>query len=208
MEEHVVNRSHDGPLSALDGLFVRRSVRAYTSQRLDHATIRSLLDAAVQAPTAMHAEPWTFVIVQDRATLKRYSDRAKESWAREADKYRDLHAGVDAAARRAFAERLASPDFNLFYDASTLIVICAKPLGPFVAADCWLAAENLMLAACALGLGTCCIGSAIPALNSPEVKAELGMPSDVEAVAPIIVGVPSGPATEVPRKDPEILYWK
>ena len=81
-------------------------------------------------------------------------------------------------------------------------------MGPFVAADCWLAAENLMLAACALGLGTCCIGSAIPTLNSPDVKAELGIPSDVEAVAPIIVGVPSGAATAVSRKDPEILYWK
>jgi nitroreductase len=187
---------------------MRRSVRAYTLQRLDETTVRALLDAAVQAPTAVHSEPWTFAILQDVARLKRYSDLAKEGWAREADKYRDLHAGVDAAARRAFAERLASPDFNLFYDASTLIVICAKPMGPFVAADCWLAAENLMLAACALGLGTCCIGSAIPTLNSPDVKSELGMPSDVEAVAPIIVGVPSGPATEVPRKDPEILHWK
>lgn len=47
-------------------------------------------------------------------------------------------------------------------------------------ADCWLAAENLMLSACALGLGTCCIGSAIPALNSPEAKSELGISADVE----------------------------
>jgi nitroreductase len=196
------------PLSALDAMFVRRSVRAYTSQKLDKPTIRALLDAAVQAPTAMHAEPWSFVIVQDQMALKRYSDRAKDSWAQEADKYRDLHAGVDAATRAAFAERLASPDFCLFYDASTLIVICAKPLGPFVAADCWLAAENLMLAACALGLGSCCIGSAIPALNSPDIKSELGIPPDAEAVAPIIVGVPSGPTAEVSRKDPEILCWK
>ena len=43
-----------------------------------------------------------------------------------------------------------------------------------------------------------CIGSAIPALNSPEAKSELRIPADVEAVAPIIVGVPSGPATEGP----------
>lgn len=128
--------------------------------------------------------------------------------AQEAAKYRDLHVGVDAATESAFVERFASPDFCVFYDASTLIVICAKPLGPFVVADCWLAAENLMLAACALGLGTCCVGSAIPALNSPDIKSELGIPPDVDIVAPIIVGVASGPATEVPRKDPQILYWK
>ena len=86
--------------------------------------------------------------------------------------------------------------------------LLARPMGPFVAADCWLAAENLMLAAGALGLGTCCIGSAIPVLNSPDIKSELGIPADVEAVAPIIVGVPSGPTRETPRKDPEILFWK
>ena len=196
------------PLSGLDVIFTRRSVRAYTPQKLEKSTIKSLLDAAVQAPTAMHMEPWAFVVVQDEATLKRYSDRAKGSWAKEATKYRDLHAGVDAEAGKEFAERFASPDFCIFYDANTLIVICARPMGPFVAADCWLAAENLMLAAGALGLGTCCIGSAIPVLNSPDIKSELGIPADVEAVAPIIVGVPSGPTSETPRKDPEILFWK
>jgi nitroreductase len=196
------------PLSALDAIFTRRSVRAYAPEKVDAPTIRALLDAAVQAPTAMHAEPWAFVVIQDAATLKRYSDLAKGSWAREAARYRDLHAGIDAAAASAFAERFASPDFCVFYDATTLIVICAKPMGPFVAADCWLAAENLMLAACALGLGTCCIGSALPALNSPETKSELGIPADVEAVAPIIVGVPSGPASEVRRRDPQILHWR
>jgi nitroreductase len=196
------------PLTALDAIFSRRSVRTYTPQQLDAATIRSLLDAAVQAPTAMHVEPWAFVVIQDSAMLKRLSERAKGSWARAAAHYRDLHTGADAAAKEAFAARFTSPDFCIFYDSSTLIAICAKPLGPFVVADCWLAAENLMLAACALGLGTCCIGSAVPALNSPDTKAELSIPANVEVVAPIIVGVPSGPGTDVLRNDPHVLYWK
>lgn len=195
------------PLSALDVIFIRRSIRAYTAQPLDEPTIRALLDAAVQAPTAMHTEPWAFVVVQDRATLKRISDRAKGGWIREAGHYRDLHRGVDAALASAFAERFATPDFSVFYDAGTLIAIGANPHGPFVAADCWLAAENLMLAACALGLGTCCVGSAVPALNSPDTKAELRIPSDVEIVAPIIIGVPAEPAVAVARRDPRIVSW-
>lgn len=191
------------PLSALDAIFTRRSVRSYTGQKLDEPTIRALLDAAVQAPTVMHTEPWAFVVIQDDATLKRFSDRAKASWAKEVIKYRDLHRPGDAA----ISAQVANPEFCVFYDAGTLIVICAKPMGPFVVADCWLAAENLMLAACALGLGTCCIGSAVPALNTVDAKAELGIPLDVTAVAPIIVGVPSGSAAPVSRRDPEILYW-
>ncbi|HUK32333.1 MAG TPA: nitroreductase family protein, partial [Vicinamibacterales bacterium] len=106
------------------------------------------------------------------------------------------------------AARVADPAFSLFYDAGTLIVICAKPLGPFVDADCWLAAENLMLAACALGLGTCCIGSVVPVLRTPEMKTALSIPTEIMPVAPVIVGVPAGAATEVPRKEPHILSWK
>ena len=157
--------------------------------------------------TAMYEEPWAFVVVQDDATLKRYSDRAKGTWAKEVAKYRDLHIPGDRAMGASFADQFANPEFCIFYNAGTLIVICAKPMGPVVTADCWLAAENLMLAACAMGLGTCCIGSAVPALNTPDVKAELGIPVDVTAVAPIIVGVPSGSAAATLRKDVEILYW-
>jgi hypothetical protein len=45
-------------------------------------------------------------------------------------------------------------------------------------------------------------------MNTPESKAELGLASDVHAVAAIIVGVPSGAAAPVPRKDPHIVYWE
>lgn len=203
-----MHRDVQSPLSALDVIFARRSVRDYTPQRLDEPTIRGLLDAAVQAPTALHEEPWAFVVIQDAALLKRYSDVAKGNWAEEAPRYRQLHRGIDAEAAKAFAERFASPDFSIFYNATTLIVICAQHAGPFATADCWLAAENLMLAACALGLGTCCIGSAVPALNSPAIKAELGIPNDVEVVAPIIVGVPASTPVESPRRSAQILGWK
>ena len=196
------------PLTALDAIFSRRSVRAYAPDSVDAATIRSLLDAAVQAPTAMHQEPWAFVVIQDGATLKRLSDRAKKNWAREADDYRGLHGDGAGAATQALVQQFGSPDFCIFYDATTLIVICAKPMGPFVSADCWLAAENLMLAAAALGLGTCCVGSAIPMLNSSETRSELKIPGDVRAIAPIVVGVPREPANEVTRKEPQILDWQ
>ena len=204
----AVHAKLERPLSALDAIFTRRSVRAYTDEPLDTATIRSLLDAAVQAPTAMHAEPWAFVVVQDRAALKRYSDLAKGTWGKEAINYRDLHAPGDAGLAARFAERIADPAFCIFYDAGTLIVICANAHGGFAVADCWLAAENLMLAASAMGLGTCCIGSAVPVLSTSDVRAELGIPDGVTPIAPIIVGVPRGTPEAVSRKDPQILSWK
>jgi nitroreductase len=64
-----------------------------------------------------------------------------------------------------------------------------------------------MLAATSLMLGSCCIGFAIPMLNTPEVKSELNIPAEVSAVAAIIVGFPAGTTPPVPRKAPDILKW-
>ena len=191
----------EASISAIDAINHRRAVRDYTPQKIDQAVIRILLDAAVHAPTAVHEEPWAFAIVQDRNTLKRLSDNVKELLASGTDSIQPL-LGSHAL------DRFTNPEFNVFYNAGTLVVIYGKPLGPFVVADCWLAAENLMLAAFANGLGTCPIGLAVAALNTPQWKRELGVPAEMTAIAPIIVGLPAGETPPVPRKPPEILSWK
>ncbi len=188
-------------IDTMGAIRARRSVRSYTPRKLDRATIGILLDAAVQAPTAMHQEPWAFVVVQDEDRLKRISDRAKRFFVEEA---RRTH--LDRGGHT--LEMFERPDFNIFYDASTLIVICGNPAVPFVSADCWLAAENLLLAAVSMGLGTCVIGSAVSGLNTPETKSELGIPSELSAIAPIIAGVPASAPPVAPRKEPRILAWK
>jgi nitroreductase len=194
-------------LGTLDAIYQRRAVRNYLPDLVDDATVRRLLDAAVHAPTAMHEEPWAFVVVQDRAVLARISDRAKAMMVAEATAHRELLRAPGAAPANRHVAMLTEPAFNIFYDAGTLIVVCGKRLGQFVVADCWLATENLMLAARALGLGSCCIGFSLPALHAPDVKRELGIPDDVDAVAAVIVGVPRGETPPVPRKAPEILRW-
>ena len=188
-------------MSAMDAIYHRRSVRDYTPQTIGQAVILTLLDAAVHAPTAMHEEPWSFAVIQDRNLLNRLSDSAKERVRSEAQ-------GSDSHHAKHSLDLVNKPDFHVFYNAGTLIVIYGKFQGPFVVADCWLAAENLMLAACAKGLGTCVIGFAVSALNTPEWKAELKIPAEMTAIAPIIVGVPAGETPPVPRKKPEILIWK
>lgn len=183
----------------MDVIYRRRAVRSYKPQLVDDDTIQVLLRAAVQAPTAVHSEPWAFAIIQDRSLLKRLSDLAK------VQQLQSLPHNDKVVGYRALLE---NPEFNIFYDAGTLVVIYGPAKGPYVAADCWLAAENLMLAACALGLGTCPIGFAVPALNAAPMKAELGIAAELSAVAPIILGVPSGSSSPVSRKEPQILCWK
>lgn len=188
----------------MDVIHQRRSVRAYTEKQPGESLVRELLDAAVHAPTAMHLEPWAFAVIQDKAVLKRYSERAKSILRAPGGAVGWGSAGRAPHDRPAM---LDDPAFNIFYDAGTLIVICRRQGGPFADADCWLAAENLMLAAAAKGLGSCCIGFAVSVLNTAEVKRELHIPADGAAVAPIILGYARGSVPAVPRKAPEILAW-
>jgi len=181
-------------IPVMEAIYKRRAVRSYKAQAVDPETVKLLLAAAVQAPTAIHEEPWSFLVIQDRDLLREISESAKSL--------------IDSETRKHLGHHFTEPDFNIFYNAGTLIVIYGKPYGPFVVADCWLAAENLMLAAYAHGLATCVIGLAVQALNTPEWKRKLGVPQDYTAYAPLILGVPEGKTAPVPRKEPDIIAWK
>ncbi|MBU1775721.1 MAG: nitroreductase family protein, partial [Gammaproteobacteria bacterium] len=150
---------------------------------------------------ATQEEPWAFLVIQNRETLRWLSDLAKPVFIKEV---RSRHSqGVSHSF-----EHLDQSDFDIFHGANTLIVICARMTSPFVSADCWLAAENLMLAACDLGLGTCVIGSSISVLNTQKVKRELDIPDEYAVVAPVIVGIPDAETAATSRKAPLILAWK
>lgn len=186
----------------LTAIYRRRSVRSYMPEDVAPITLNRLLRAAVQAPTAMHRESCAFAVIQNRDVLRRYSDSAKSLLL-----HQQATVGMPEAQELSLHDRLLDPAFNIFYDAGALVVICRKSDTSFAEADCWLAAQNLMLAAVAENLGSCCIGLALPALNTAEAHRELCIPEGGAAVAAIILGVPSGPATPTTRKPPKILCW-
>jgi nitroreductase len=175
----------------------RRAVREYTDEAVDKRTIRNLIAAAVQAPSAVNQQPWTFTVVRDQSVLDRLSNEAKTHML--------ANLPVNGHADH-FRSLLGEPTFQIFYHAPVLILIAARAPGPWNLEDCALAAQNLMLAAYAAGLGSCWIGFAQHFLNTPAGKHLLALPADCVPVAPIIVGHAKTPPPPVPRKDPEI-HW-
>jgi nitroreductase len=180
-------------LEAIDG---RRSVREYTDEPVGDATLNALIEAAIKAPSAINQQPWSFVIVKDQALLQRISDQAKAHL---------LKASLGAPARP-FRDMLNDPNFHIFYHAPVLVVIAAAEPTDWAVEDCALAAENLMLAAYAQGLGTCWIGFAQHWLATAEGKSALGLPPTYAPIAPIIVGHPRRRPAPVPRKAPNIRW--
>jgi len=133
-----------------DAIYARRAVRAYKLDPIDEATIRAIIDAAIQAPSAVNEQPWSFTVVRDKALLACVSDAARAHM---------LATTPVGLLSHHFKYILSDPKFNIFYDAPVLIVIASKTEGPWATIDCALAAQNLILAARAAGLGTCSIGS-------------------------------------------------
>lgn len=185
-------------MEVLDAINRRRSVRRYTEVAVHPAMIRDLLQAATMAPSALNQQPWAFAVIRGRERLARYSNRAKEHLLSILPQMLKLHQRAD---------QLASESYNVFHGAGTVVVIYAKPSQHHPADDCWLAAQNLLLAAHAFGLGTCLIGFARPWLNLPEIKRELGVPDSYVAVAPIVVGWPASIPHAPPRDEPEVVCW-
>ncbi|MFA6986787.1 MAG: nitroreductase [Arenimonas sp.] len=175
----------------------RRAVREYTADAVDEQRIRQLIAAAIQAPSAVNQQPWTFTVVRDQQLLDQLSNDSK----------RHMLASTPAGSYPdRFHSMLGDPDFHIFYHAPVLILISAAVAGPWIVEDCALAAENLMLAACASGLGSCWIGFAQDFLKTPAGKHLLGLPESWVPVAPIIVGHPKHAVPPVPRKEPEIRW--
>lgn len=186
-------------MNTLEAIYERRSVRRFSDLSVNDDEIHKLLDAAVQAPTATNSQPWAFAVIRGSAVLRDLSDGAKAYLLANMDKLRHLCK---------YEKVLSKPQYNIFYNAQCLIVIFARPEGPHPDYDCCLAAQNIMLAATELGLGTCWIGFASHYLNLPEIKSAFHISGEYNAVAPIIVGHPKFKMPKVTKKTPAILYWQ
>ncbi len=153
----------------------RRSIRAYTSDKVSDEDIEKLIDAAHWAPSAGNIQPWEFVIVRDAKIKRRLSA---------------------AALNQKFIE-----------EAPVVIVVCAdedrsgwrygsRGTNLYCLQDTAAATQNILLAACALGLGACWIG----AFHEDEVEKALNTPRGVRPVAIIPVGHPAEKPTAPPRR--------
>jgi nitroreductase len=179
-----------------EAIYTRRAVREFTSKAVDQATLINLIDAAIQASSAVNEQGWSFTVVRDRAVLARISNQAKAHILRTPPTGLGPH----------HFHGLDDPNFDIISHAPVLIVISSITKTQWAAENCALAAENLMLSACAAGLGTCWIGFAQTSLDSPEGKATIQLPPDYTPIAPIIVGHPKSAPPRVPRKAPEIRW--
>jgi nitroreductase len=192
----------------LKNIYARRSVRTYSEQPVEEEQIREIIKAGTHAPTGMNTQPLRFAVISNKAKLKECSDVAKHMFME------NLRFGMESATpehrakMEGYIRTLSDPNFNLFYDAPVLVLVFAAPNAITPDEDGSLAAENMMLAAASMGIGSCWIGFAKPLGHNPKVMAELGIPMDHKIIAPLIFGHPKNKGMEPSKRDePLIMKW-
>ncbi len=189
------------PNEIFKNIYERRSIRNYRPDAVPDDAVKEIIRAGIFAPSAMNVQPWGFVVIRNREMIKRLSDKAKELWIEQSK-------NMQSPDLQRLADLVSVPTYNLFYNAPLLIMIFADPRGFMPQVDCAMAAENMMLAARSLGLGSCWIGLAQPLERVSSIMKELGVPEKHRLVGSLIFGFPAGEVQEAPIRNRDvILRW-
>jgi len=165
-------------MEAIEALLSRRSVRRFTDELVKDEDVTLLLRAAMQAPSAGNAQPWHFVVLTDRAAL---------------DIIPTFH-----------------PFANMAAEAPLAILVCAdQGLEKYSSRwplDCAAAAENMLLAAHASGLGAVWVGVYPEEQRMGAFRQLLDIPEEILPVALIVIGHPLETRPPVNRFRPERVH--
>lgn len=147
----------------------RRSVRHFDGKPLPDEQIEQILEAGRWAPSGANAQPWRFIVVTQKDTLKAIAERCYYKL------FKSRHVG----------------------EAGAVVVICADPDAgsPTYMLDCAIAGTNMTLMATALGIGSCWIG----AFEEPALRGILHIPEKLKMIALIAFGYEVGKASIPPR---------
>ena len=162
----------------LELIFSRRSIREYTDEPISDEALHTILEAGMSGPTCANTRDWSFIVVRDKETLNKMADGN----GRPAGPLRGAAVGILVLGdlERAFAR------------AQEYWVI-----------DGAIAAQNMILAAKALGIGSVWLGT-WPQMERVEKQRELfDLPETVIPHSIIAFGYPAGEESDKPHPDYE-----
>lgn len=140
-------------------IYKRRSIRNYTDKKIGEKNLKKILKAGMNAPSAHNLKPYEFIVVTKKQTLK---DLSKTG----------LYCHMLEYAQAAIV----------------IISIADEEKTPYWQADCGAVAENMLLEATHLGIGSCWIGEYPNIEKCKKVKQILRIPNNYKVFATIALG--------------------
>ena len=175
----------------LSNMMARRSIRKYLDKPVEHEKLEVIVKCGINAPSGMNRQPWIVRVVEDQKLIADVTEVYKQENAEQVARDKDFK--------------------NMFRNAPNLICVCT-PANGGGELDAGLLGENMMLAAQAMGLGTCCLGGPVRFLLSNEkckfFLDRLDIPADYKLNYILAIGYPDEQPDAKPRDASKVKYIK
>jgi FMN reductase [NAD(P)H] len=167
-------RTRRETMEVTDAIDRRKSVRAYEGKPLPKEVVLRIVEAGQWPP---NAGPFHLSVIRNDALREKINNRTKEAMVRSDIEF--------------LRQRASLPGYEPLYGAPAVILLSAPADAPFGAMNTALAAENMLLQATDLGLGSCFLVSPTRVLNGDdnrELAKESGVPEGYVVQCAVIVG--------------------
>ncbi|MBO5717639.1 MAG: nitroreductase [Alistipes sp.] len=175
--------------AVVETIMTRRSVRNYTAEPVNREQMAKILECGIYAPSAMNMQPWAVRVVDAP----------------------DFIEGVTNIAVEQNPQLKEQEGFRNFFRNAPTVAFIACPVESYSGEyDCGLLSENMMLAAWSMGVGSCCLGSVVPVMNSEAAKPyleRLQLPEGYKLQVAIAFGYPEPNSTKEPERDLTKAYY-
>ena len=173
----------------VETIMTRRSVRQYKPQAVEREKMQTIVECGINAPNAMNKQPWEVRVVDNA----------------------DYINGVTELYKKANPKAAEDPAFkNMFRNAPTVVFIGHDTKSESSPFDCGLLAENMMISAWSMGIGSCCLGSPARFMKTPEAAEylqKLGFSEGYELLYCIGFGYPDEAPAAKPREAAKVKSW-
>lgn len=174
--------------SVVETIMTRRSIRQYKPQAVEREKMQTIVKCGINAPNSMNRQAWEVRVVDNPDYINGVTELYKK-------------ANPKAAEDSTFK--------NMFRNAPTVVFIGRDTKSESSPFDCGLLAENMMISAWSMGIGSCCLGTPARFMRSPEAAEylqKLGFSEGYELLYCIGFGYPDETPAAKPREEAKVKF--
>ena len=182
-------KADEGKNKVIETIMTRRSVRQYQPQAVNRDTMELIVKCGINAPNAINRQAWEVRIVDNPDMIQKLTDLYVKDNPKATD----------------------DPNFkNMFRNAPTVAFIANDTTFAYSPVDCGLMAENMILSAWSMGVGSCCLGGPVRFMKSNPEAAQflkyLGFSENYDLLLCIGFGYPAEKPAAKPRNAAKVKF--
>lgn len=200
----------------------RISIRSYNPKPIPKEVINTIIEAGNKAPGSgdqeeveiegkkkkiFNFQPWRFVVVENPEFKQKLVKTTFPAWKQFTENMKNTHPEMYKHVMTNY-EEMDEPKDLVYYNAPTILFV----IGPASnAVSCALACENIMIAATALGLGSCYVGFGAMVTGNEEIVKTLELTGNERIYGPILLGYPNKESSGLSsirqeKKEPKVKW--